>query len=107
MTRLAACLRTGDLDTAAAAAARAQMLLTEVPAGKLARHPAVAARVLSGRGTIELWQAAWRRRPASCTRVPPSLVPAGSTNERTAPHGSAITAETVPEAAAPWRPRCG
>lgn len=55
MTRLAACLRTGDLDTAPAAAARAEMLLSEVPAGKLARHPEVAARVLSGCGTIELW----------------------------------------------------
>lgn len=55
MTRLAACLRTGNLDTAAAAAARAQMLLSKVPAGKLARHPEIRARVLSGRGTIELW----------------------------------------------------
>ena len=55
MTRLAACLRGGDPDTAAAAAARAEMLLNNVPAGKLARHPDVRARVLSGRGTAELW----------------------------------------------------
>jgi LuxR family transcriptional regulator, maltose regulon positive regulatory protein len=55
MIRLAACLRTGDLDTAPVAAARAQMLLNKVPAAKLARHPEVAAQVLSGRGTIELW----------------------------------------------------
>jgi LuxR family transcriptional regulator, maltose regulon positive regulatory protein len=55
MIRLAACLRSRDLDTAAATAARAEMLLSKVPAGKLARHPEVAAQVLSGRGTIELW----------------------------------------------------
>ena len=55
LTRLAACLRTGDLDTAAAAAARAEMLLNKVPAGKLARHPEVRARARSGRGTVELW----------------------------------------------------
>jgi LuxR family maltose regulon positive regulatory protein len=53
--RLAACLRAGELDTASAAAARAEMLLNKVPAGNLARHPELSARVLSGRGAVELW----------------------------------------------------
>jgi len=55
MIRLAACLRTGDMDRASVAADRAKMLLSKVPAGKLARHPELRARVLSGRGTVELW----------------------------------------------------
>jgi LuxR family transcriptional regulator, maltose regulon positive regulatory protein len=55
LIRLAAARRAGDLDTATAAAARAEMLLNKVPAAKLARHPEVSARVLSGRGAVELW----------------------------------------------------
>jgi LuxR family transcriptional regulator, maltose regulon positive regulatory protein len=54
LIRLAACLRTGDLVTAASAAARAELLLSQVPGGKLARHPDMKARVLSGRGAVEL-----------------------------------------------------
>jgi LuxR family transcriptional regulator, maltose regulon positive regulatory protein len=39
----------------ALAAARAEMLLSRVPGGKLARHPDIRARVISGRGAVELW----------------------------------------------------
>jgi LuxR family maltose regulon positive regulatory protein len=54
LIRLAACLRTGDLVTAASAAARAELLVSQVPGGKLARHPDIKARVLSGRAAVEL-----------------------------------------------------
>jgi len=53
--RLAASLRTGDLIAAAAAADRAEVLVSRVPGDKLARHPEIRARVLSGRGAVELW----------------------------------------------------
>ena len=53
--RLAACVRLGDLEAAAAAAARAEALISMIPAGKLARHPDIRDRVLAGRGAVELW----------------------------------------------------
>jgi len=53
--RLAAALRTGGLAAAAPAAARAELLLSQIPDGKLARHPDISDRVLSGRGAVELW----------------------------------------------------
>ena len=53
--RLTASIRTGDLMAAASAAARAEVLVSRVPGGKLARHPEIRARVLSGRGATELW----------------------------------------------------
>jgi LuxR family transcriptional regulator, maltose regulon positive regulatory protein len=52
---LAASLRAGDLGTAAAAATRAEALVSQVPDDQLARHPDIMARVLSGRGAVELW----------------------------------------------------
>ena len=55
MIRLAASLRSGDLAAAAAAAARAEAMAGHVPCGELARHPGIQARMLSGRGAIELW----------------------------------------------------
>ena len=53
--RLTASIRTGDLMTAASAAARTEVLVSRVPGGRLARHPEIRARVLSGRGAVELW----------------------------------------------------
>ena len=55
MIRLAASRRTGDLAAAAAAAARAEALVNRVPGGNPARHRTIRARVLSGRGAVELW----------------------------------------------------
>jgi len=55
MIRLTASLRTGDLAAAAAAGGRAEVLVSRVPGGKLARRPEIRARVLSGRGVVELW----------------------------------------------------
>ncbi len=55
MIRLAASRRTGDFMAAAAAAAGAEVLVSKVPGDKLARHPDIRARVLSGRGAVELW----------------------------------------------------
>ncbi len=55
MIRLTASMRTGDLMAAASAAARAEILVSRVPGGKLARHPGIRARVLSCRGATELW----------------------------------------------------
>jgi len=53
--RLAACLRAGDLAGAAAAADRAEQLAGQVPGATLGRHPDITARVLGGRGAVELW----------------------------------------------------
>ena len=54
-TRLAAARRAGDFSAAAAAAAGAEALTSAVPGGDLARNRKIRARVLSGRGTVELW----------------------------------------------------
>ncbi len=55
MIRLALSRRIGDLDAAAAAAEKAEALLEVIPEEQLARHPGIQARVLAGRGAIELW----------------------------------------------------
>src|SRR5262249_51225209 len=55
LIRLTASLRTGDLAAAAAAASRAELLVSQVPGGKLDRHPDIRAQVLAGRGAVELW----------------------------------------------------
>ena len=53
--RLTVSLRTGDLAAAASAASRAQLILDGVPGRKLARHPDIRRRVLSGHAAVELW----------------------------------------------------
>ena len=53
--RLAVCLRAGDLAAAAAAADRAEALVSRVPEDTLGRRPDIRARLLAGRGAIELW----------------------------------------------------
>ena len=53
--RLTASFRTGDLMAAESAAARAEVLVSRLPGGKLAQHRQIRARVLSGRGATELW----------------------------------------------------
>lgn len=55
LIRLALSQRTGDFDAAVAAADRAQALIEPIPPGQLACHPEIRARVLSGRGAVELW----------------------------------------------------
>jgi LuxR family maltose regulon positive regulatory protein len=53
MLRLTVCLRSGNLPSAALAVSRAELMLDKVPGAKLARHPDVRRRVLSGRAVIE------------------------------------------------------
>jgi LuxR family transcriptional regulator, maltose regulon positive regulatory protein len=55
LIRLAAFVHTADLGVATAAADRAERLLSMVPGDRLSRHPEIRARVLSGRGAVELW----------------------------------------------------
>jgi len=55
LIRLAASRQAGDLDAAAAAAGHAEALLGELPEELLARHPAIRAQVLAGRGAVQLW----------------------------------------------------
>ena len=55
MLRLTVGLRSGNLATAAMAVSRAELMLDEVPGGKLARHPDVRRRVLSGRAAVAMW----------------------------------------------------
>jgi LuxR family transcriptional regulator, maltose regulon positive regulatory protein len=54
LIRLALSRRTGDLDTATAAAASAAVLLGKLPESLLARHPGIRAQVLAGCGAAEL-----------------------------------------------------
>jgi LuxR family maltose regulon positive regulatory protein len=65
LIRLTAALSTGDLVAATAAATRAELLVSQVPAGKLDRHPGISVRVLSGRAAVELWSG----RPDEAVRV--------------------------------------
>jgi len=55
LIRLAASRRTGDFTAAGAAAAGAEALIGQVPAGTLTRNPKIRACVLSGRGAVQLW----------------------------------------------------
>ena len=55
LIRLTAALRNGDLETAAAAATRAELMVNDLPRGKLGRDTEIRARVLAGRGAVELW----------------------------------------------------
>jgi LuxR family maltose regulon positive regulatory protein len=55
VVRLAACLRNGDLVSAARAADTAELRLGQAPDEKLARHPEVRRIVESGRAAVELW----------------------------------------------------
>jgi LuxR family maltose regulon positive regulatory protein len=55
MIRFALSRRSGDFDAAAAAIESAQALLEFIPTEQLARHPWIEARILAGRGAIELW----------------------------------------------------
>ncbi len=53
--RLALARRTGDLESAAAAAGEAEVLLEAIPPGLRARRPWLRAQSLRDRGTVELW----------------------------------------------------
>ena len=55
LVRLGTSLRAGDLMAAASAADHAEPMLNQAPGGKLARHPELRGRVLSGRAAVELW----------------------------------------------------
>jgi LuxR family transcriptional regulator, maltose regulon positive regulatory protein len=55
LIRIALCRRTGDLDCATAAAARAETLLGQIPESLLAHRPSIRAQVLLGRGIVEFW----------------------------------------------------
>ncbi len=80
--RLAVSRRTGDLDAALAAVARAETLLGEVTGSHLARHPEIHAQVLAGRGAVELWSGDFDQAAATL-RSAIALAPApGETYER-------------------------
>ncbi len=55
LIRLAVSRRSGDLSAAAAAGARAQVLVSRVPDDVLAQHDEIRAQVLAARGAVELW----------------------------------------------------
>jgi LuxR family maltose regulon positive regulatory protein len=55
LIRMALCRRSGELNSAAAASARAEALLAEIPESLLARRPSVRAQLLLGRGIAEFW----------------------------------------------------
>jgi LuxR family transcriptional regulator, maltose regulon positive regulatory protein len=55
VVRLAACSRNGDLAGASRAADTAELMLSQAPGEKLARHPEVRRMVECGKATVELW----------------------------------------------------
>ncbi len=55
LIRLIAALRSGDLETAAAIATRAELMINDLPREKLGRDTEIRTRVLAGRGAVELW----------------------------------------------------
>src|SRR6202023_1829098 len=70
--------RTGDLDAAKAAAARAGDLLEEVPASRVARHPEIHAQVQSGRGAVELWSGDLDQAAATLSAAIAASAPGGT-----------------------------
>ncbi len=64
LVRAAAARRTGDWASAAAATARAQQLLQDIPGALLERHPGVRIEVLSARGRADLWAGDFGRAAA-------------------------------------------
>jgi LuxR family maltose regulon positive regulatory protein len=80
--RLAMSRRTGDLDAAKAAAARAGALLEEIPASRIARHPEIHAQVQSGRGAVELWSGDLDQAAATFSAVIAAASAPGDTYER-------------------------
>jgi LuxR family transcriptional regulator, maltose regulon positive regulatory protein len=82
LIRLAVSRRSGDLDAALAAVARAETLLGEITGSHLARHPEIHAQVLVGRGVVELWSGDLDQAAATLrSAVAPESVP-GETYER-------------------------
>jgi LuxR family transcriptional regulator, maltose regulon positive regulatory protein len=53
--RLIVSLRAGDLTAAAAAATRAEQLVSRIPSGKIGQDRDISGWVLAGRGAVELW----------------------------------------------------
>jgi LuxR family transcriptional regulator, maltose regulon positive regulatory protein len=93
LIRLAASRRAGDLAAAAAAADRAQMLLSVISPATLARHPDITAHVLSGRGAAELWSG--HLDQAACILKSAVTAAAGAEDERAECLGYLALAEAL------------
>ncbi len=74
--------RTGDLDDAAAASARAETSIGRIPKSLLARRPVVRSQVLRGRGVIELWTGDVDKAAATFAGCVAAATAAGSAQER-------------------------
>ncbi|HEY7429930.1 MAG TPA: LuxR C-terminal-related transcriptional regulator [Streptosporangiaceae bacterium] len=93
--RLAVARRTGDLAAAAEAAARAEDLVSGIPADKLARHPEVHAQVLSARGAVELWSGHLDEAASLLDAGMTSAAASGDDHERASCLGQLALVETV------------
>ncbi len=93
--RFAASRRTGDLMAAAAAAARAEVLASSVPGEILARHPEIRARVLGGRGVVELWSGHLADAVSVLDAAVAAATHPGSEHERASCLGHLALAEAV------------
>jgi LuxR family maltose regulon positive regulatory protein len=80
--RLAFSLRSGDLEPAAAEAARIEALLDAFPADLLVRRPWVRAQALSGRGTVEFWSGRLGEAAATFDAALAAIEVPDSTHER-------------------------
>ena len=94
LIRMALCRRTGDLDSVAAASARAETLLAEIPESLLARRPSVRAQLLlATRNGGNSGRAILIRPPRRSRAAPPSP-------------RRARTREGTVSATSPWRRPC-
>ena len=95
MIRLAASRRTGDFMAATAAAAEAEALISRMPGDKLARHPDIRARVLSGHGAVELWSGYLGEAARTFESGVAAATPSGGVDERAACLGHLALAEAL------------
>ncbi len=80
--RLTLSLRTGDLMTATSAAVRAEVLVSTLPGGNLARHRKTRACVLSGRAAVELWSGHLDRAAQALESGVAAVTASGGEDER-------------------------
>jgi LuxR family maltose regulon positive regulatory protein len=95
MIRLAASRRTGDFMAAAAAAAGAEQLVSRFPASMLAWHREIRARVLCGRGAVELWSGHFDQAACTLDSGAAAATASGGEHERAACLGYLALAEAL------------
>jgi LuxR family maltose regulon positive regulatory protein len=95
LIRLITGLRNGDLKTAAAAATRAELVVNDLPRGRLGRDTEIRARVLAGRGAVELWSGQLPEAARTLEAAGPAEAAADGTEERASSAGLLALVEAL------------